>query len=283
MSPTETKTWDGRSLEELRDRWDRRAIRIYASVGSTNDAAKSWADEGAPAGALVLADAQERGRGRTGKTWSSPPGGGVYLSMVLRPGNVQNADLLPILAGLGIVRELDRAFPALDPFLKWPNDLMMDDRKFGGVLCEASLGETGVGHLVVGVGINVAPLPEDVPGEVRDRAAALEEVVRDGTARVDVADAVIAGLEAYLPRPPERLDAAMLDVLDGYDWLADRRVRVRQAGEEDTLPGYCVGIAPDGALLFRPDRGALRRLRNATVEPEASDREPAPPAGEEEA
>lgn len=267
MSPREVKTWNGRSADELRKRWDRESVRLYGSVTSTNDVARDLAEEDAPEGTVVLAREQTKGKGRAGKSWLSPAGG-LYLSMIFRPGEAVNPDLLPLLAGMGIVRQVDVGFPELEPMLKWPNDLILDDRKAGGVLSEASRGERSIRFLVVGVGVNVGPLPDDAPPEIAERATSLEEVLGRKVDPVDVADAVIDGLEAFVPEAPARLSAQQLDLVDRYDWLQDRRVRVRLPDEEEPLPGVCVGIAPDGALLFRPDRGALRRLHSATIEAE---------------
>lgn len=267
MTPREARTWAGLELQELRDRWDREDIHLYGSLGSTNDAARELAEEDAPAGTIVLAREQSGGRGRGGRSWYSPEGG-VYLSMIFRPGRVENPELLPILAGLGMAAELERRIEGLAPALKWPNDLIADDRKFGGILSEAAWGEDGIRHLVVGTGINVAPLGEGTPRGLRSRATSIEKAVGREVPLEEVADAVVAGLEAYVPSAPPRLDAKLLQLADRYDWLRDRRVHMTPPEAEEGLPGVCVGIAPDGALLFRPDRGALRRLHDGTVRAE---------------
>lgn len=269
MSERVARSWGGLSRAKLQERWDREEVHLYASVGSTNDVARRLAEEDAPAGTIVLAREQVEGRGRKGRTWHSPKDGGVYLSMVFRPASVGNPELLPLLAGVGIVREMDGAFPGLDPALKWPNDLMAGERKFGGVLSEAVWGDGAVRFLVVGVGVNVRPLGGDVEAEVREGATSLDAEVGREVPLVEAADAVVEGLEAYVPDAPERLDTATLQLVDRHDWLQDRRVSVTLPEEEEPLPGVCVGIAPDGRLLFRPDRGALRRLDRGTVEAEA--------------
>lgn len=271
---TETKaekarSWGGHSRADLRERWSRDDIYLYGSVGSTNDVARRLAEEDdAPTGSIVLAGEQVEGRGRQGRPWHSPKDAGVYLSMVFRPAAVPNPELLPLLAGIGIVRELDGDFPELDPALKWPNDVMVGDRKLGGVLTEAVWGDRGIRFLVVGVGLNVRPLSEDVDEEIREGATSLDAETGEEVPLAEVADAVIRGLEAFVPDPPERLDTPTLDLVDRHDWLQDRRVVVTLPDEEEPLPGVCVGIAPDGRLLFRPDRGALRRLDRGTVEAE---------------
>lgn len=270
MTEKKARSWGGQSRAELRERWGREEVHLYDSVGSTNDVARRLAEEeDAPAGTVVLAREQTEGRGREGRRWHSPRDAGVYLSMVFRPAAVPNPELLPLLAGLGIVRELERAVPDLSPDLKWPNDLMVGGRKLGGVLSEAVWGDRGIRFLVVGTGLNVRPLADDVDEALREGATSVDTEVDREVPLVEVADAVVDGLEAYVPDPPERLDPATLDLIDDHDWLQDRRVVVTLPDEEEPLPGVCVGIAPDGRLLFRPDRGALRRLDRGSVEAEA--------------
>lgn len=264
MSRRPVKRWAGRPVEELRRRWKRQSVHAYGKIDSTNAAARELAEEGASPGTIVLAREQTSGRGRGERRWYSPPGG-VYLSMVFRPEEADLSPLVSVLAALGVVRELDRAFPELSPALKWPNDVVVEGRKLGGVLPEAVSGERRIRHLVVGVGVNVKLPGRRVPPALRKRATWLEEHVEDPDP-LRVADAVVAGLEAFVRPPPRAADPATLELLDRYDWLRDRRVRFRPAEGGDGIPGVSVGIAPDGALLFRPDRGALRRLSGGSVE-----------------
>ena len=265
MSGETSTEWAGASRDELAERWARDSVRLYDRVSSTSDVAGELAEEGAPAGTVVLAREQTAGRGRQGQSWYSPRDGGVYLSVILRPPHVENPNLLPILAGLGIVRRLDEAVPGLEPTLKWPNDLMAEDAKFGGVLSEASWDGERLKHLVVGAGVNVRPLGDDAPDEVKEGGTSVDEIIGEETSPLAVADAVLEGIEARLEDPPGSLGPGVLDALDSYDWLQDRRVEITTPSDEEWIIGSCVGIAPDGALLFRPDRGALRRLRSARI------------------
>lgn len=260
----EADSWAGAALDELRDRWSRESVHLFESVDSTNERARELAESGAPAGTVVVAEEQTEGRGRAGRRWHSPAGAGVYLSVLFRPDRIENPVLLQLLAGLGVAAELDADFDGLEPAVKWPNDLVAGDRKFGGVLSEAAWEEDTPRYLVVGTGVNVR-LPEDLPEELAEGATAMEEALDRAVERIEVADAVLRGLERRLVDPPRSLDEPSLDLLDRYDWLRDRRVDVRPADEDEFLDGICVGVAPDGALLFRPDRGALRRLHDATV------------------
>ncbi len=260
MSRRRARRWGGLDIEALRSRWGRDDVYVYGSVDSTNAIARELADRGAPAGTLVLAREQTAGRGRGRNRWQSPADAGVYLSMVFRPRGSEVRPLLTVLAGLGVVSELDRRYPGLDPRLKWPNDILVGSRKLGGILTEASQGDSGA-VLIVGVGINVRT--EALPASLRVRAVGLDAVA--DTTLPDGADAVVAGLERFLPDPPEALEAAQLEELDRYDGLKNRRVRLLPP-EGDPVLGTAAGIAPDGALLFRPDRGALRRVVTGSVE-----------------
>lgn len=263
MTPRRASQWAGHRVEGLRERWEREEVHVYGKVGSTNAVARELAEEGAPEGTLVLAREQTEGRGRGERRWYSPPGG-LYLSMVFRPDRAALSPLVSVLAAVGVIRRLDRAFPDLGPALKWPNDIVVEGRKLGGVLPEASTGPSGPRYLVTGVGLNLRSLGDDAPRDVRRRSTALEDHVEDPDP-LAAADAVIRGLESFLLSPPTAAGPAILALLDEYDWLRDRRFRVRTGGEDEGIPGVGVGIAPDGALLFRPDRGALRRLSSATV------------------
>jgi BirA family biotin operon repressor/biotin-[acetyl-CoA-carboxylase] ligase len=244
------------------------------SVDSTNEAAKQLAEEGAPDGTIVIAREQTRGRGRAGASWHSPRDGGLYLSMIYHPRDLSHPGPLVILAGLGIAQELARAWSGLRPMLKWPNDLLLNDRKVGGMLAEAAWSEAAPKYLVMGVGINVRSLGAGTPKTVRSLATALDDQLDEPADIAEVADSTIRGLEAHLAHPKPVLTEELLRELDRYDWLRDRRAVLTVPGsEEDShTPGVSVGIAPDGALLFRPDRGALRRVTSGSVTADQEER-----------
>jgi BirA family biotin operon repressor/biotin-[acetyl-CoA-carboxylase] ligase len=260
--------WDGWTGNALRERWERARVVAFKSVSSTNDEARRVAEEeDAAAGTIVVADEQTAGRGRGGRKWSSPAGAGVYLSMLFRPEALEPAPV-SILAGLGMARALDLAFPDLHPTLKWPNDLYAGGLKFGGVLSEAAWSDGRPRYLVVGVGINVRPLGEGISRDIARRATSIDEELETTVPLVDVADAVVKGLSTHLDAPRPRLGPQDLADLDRYDGMRDRRATLVPPGDAEPLPGKCVGIAPDGALLFRPDRGALQRVTDGSLIPE---------------
>ena len=149
-------------------------LRYFADVESTNDVALALCNGGAPEGTSVLADVQRAGRGRRGRTWFSPPGAGLYLSVVVRMG--ESARTLPLLTLAAGVAAADAvaATSGLPLELKWPNDLVSGRpwRKLGGLLCEAAGPGPNVDAVVVGIGVNLRHVA--YPTEIADRATSIE-------------------------------------------------------------------------------------------------------------
>ncbi|MDH3733821.1 MAG: biotin--[acetyl-CoA-carboxylase] ligase [Gemmatimonadota bacterium] len=261
MTRRRVKSWGGVPVAELQDRWGRESVHVYGDIDSTMDAARDLAAAGAPGGAIVMSRGQSAGRGRAEARFHSPRDAGVYLTMIFRPEGDWVRSPVTILAGLGVATELRRAFPDLAPRLKWPNDLIVRDRKLGGILAETMAGDDGADVLLIGVGVNLDT--EHLPADLQGRVVGVRELCE--AAPVDVADAMIRGLERWLPDPPEALSEEQLDELDRLDWLKNQRIAL-VGPDHDPVPGRSAGLAPDGALLFRPDRGALRRVNSGSVE-----------------
>ncbi|HET6231438.1 MAG TPA: biotin--[acetyl-CoA-carboxylase] ligase [Longimicrobiaceae bacterium] len=253
--------YEGVPAENLAARWGIPALHLYERVGSTNDVARALADEGAPAGTVVLAEEQVAGRGRGGKGWASAPGLGIWLSIVLRPDALPSPGLLPILVGLAAAEAVDEfARPAVAR-VKWPNDLYFGERKAGGILCEGSWDAGKPAAVIVGIGLNVLHLPDDFPEEVRDTATSLRIAAGWAPPRAEVAGAIVREVMRGLASPPERLSGALLDRMRRRDALLGRPVRVTGAEE---LDGIAMGVTPEGALLVRSD-GVLRSVKAGTV------------------
>jgi BirA family biotin operon repressor/biotin-[acetyl-CoA-carboxylase] ligase len=186
---------------------------------STNDRARALAAAGAPHGTLVTAGAQTAGRGRQGRTWSAPPGRALLMSLVLR----EPRRLLPLAAAVAVA---DACGP--QAAIKWPNDVLVDGRKVAGILAE---GRPQEGWAVLGIGLNVAVRPEDLPSELRDTAAGL------GLDPGDV-EPVLGRLLEALERALGLGDDALLDAWRARDALRGREItwsggRGRAAGIDD--------------------------------------------------
>lgn len=250
--------WQGRTVEAWRQAWGVPTLEIHDRIGSTNDRALALAREGAPHGSTVVADVQTAGRGRTGARWLSVPGGSVLLSVILRT-RPDEATNLTLLMGLACAEALERCSPGLQVGLKWPNDLILEGGKLGGVLCEAVSSATGGSGIVVGVGVNLeAPPPNAVAASdfpPVGLAAGFAGPPEPGTLAGGLVQAILtAGVWAGQPIPEPLLASyAMRDVLRG------RRVATA-AGV-----GTAAGIDPSGALLLRREDGTEARVQAGSV------------------
>lgn len=220
-------------------------VVLEESVSSTQDVVHRLGSEGAPSGAVALAEEQTAGRGRQGRAWHSPGGRGVWLSVLLRPPHSPLGGVLAVRAGLAALSAIREAAPRAAVRLRWPNDLVVADRKVGGILCEARWSGEVVAWAAVGVGINVAG---PVAPAVRDSAIALADVA-PGVSRLALVTALVHRLRALDPLPPE-LTADERDAFLRAEW------RAPDAPETADL-------AADGALVVRTATGALDRREAA--------------------
>lgn len=226
-------------------------LHHFSVLGSTSSHALDLARQGAAAGTVVLADSQSGGRGRGGRQFCSPPGG-LYFSLILRP-ELEPADLplLTLAAGVGLAAGLHKAAD-VQPQLKWPNDLYIADRKLGGILTESGPLRAGLPEFVViGVGINVAALPEKFPSELRSKIITLAEA----GAVISPAE-LLPGLVAELLDAPERLKEDKTAVLAAWrqrDYLLGRPLEYDSG--EGMIAAVGVGLAEDGRYVIVDSSG----------------------------
>lgn len=236
--------WEGEPVRVWEEVWAVPGLEVWSTIGSTNDRARELASEGAPAHITVVAEEQTTGRGRKGRLWSSPPGLGLWMSTVLRPPAPEGRSLVPILVGLAVCRAAE-SVAGVECALKWPNDVLVGERKVAGVLCEA----TG-GAVVAGIGVNVAQRTEDFPPELRDGAVSLETVREGVVSRAGLAGALTGELRALFDRPTLRLEGRVADEVGRRDALRDREVVV-----DGELVGRARGIDPGGRLVVQAAEG----------------------------
>jgi len=211
-------------------------ISRLVSTTSTNTVALSAAAEGEPEGYVVVADHQTAGRGRLGRTWAAAPGSALLVSVLLRPPPAA-AHLAVSALSCAAAAACERA-AGVTPSLKWPNDLLVGDRKLGGVLAETTGNLTAV---VVGLGLNVHP-PPDRPGDVAATATDLDDLAGRRTSRAELLDALLIELAHRYDDLP-----AVIDEYRARCATIGRRVEV--ALLDRSVTGTAVAIADDGSLL----------------------------------
>jgi len=244
------------ALVLARDRLDVLGHRVlwYPDIGSTNDVAGALADQGGDEGLLVIADRQTAGRGRLGRSWASPPGAGIYASVILRP-DAPVAMLLTIAAGVAVSEGIAAA-AGLTVHVKWPNDVHVGGRKLAGILAEGA-----VGHVILGIGINVRPAvyPADLAARVTSIEAELGRPVDRGLVLAEC-------LAALASRYRDLRNGDRRGVVDAWRQRAapmlGRRVEWESAGTRHT--GRAENIDEDGALIVTVGSGSLR-IRSGEV------------------
>lgn len=238
--------------------YSREHLHVLETVDSTNSQCRRMAAEGAPDGTVVIAQRQTAGRGRRGRSFESPPGLGLYLSILWRP-RCQVRTLLPLtaLCAVAAARALERSCGAPCQ-IKWPNDLVLHGKKLAGILTEMSVeGESGaVDYVIVGIGINVGHRPEDFSPEVAALATSLAQELEAAPRRSELAAALI-----------EELDTLRRDILPHPGlWLADYRAGCLNLGKPVQL------LYPDGsrrsgrALAVDEDFGLTVEFPDGTEE-----------------
>jgi BirA family biotin operon repressor/biotin-[acetyl-CoA-carboxylase] ligase len=221
------------------------------SVTSTNDLAREAARRGWPDRSVFVADYQTAGRGRHGRSWTAPPRAGLLFSVLLRRRDAP-PHTYTMVASVAVCEAIERLL-ALEPAIKWPNDVMLGDRKVAGVLAEA-VGDGTDQAVVVGIGINanlnaetLAPLPA---------ATSLALEAGRPVHRGELLVLVLERIDRWLARPGARLAAEIWPTWQRRLWGRDQRVRVRENGEE--IEGTILGARPDGSLRVRTPDGERR-------------------------
>lgn len=226
----------------LARRWGVPQCGVFRTLSSSLDAIHDVAAQGAPSGTVIVAEEQTAGRGRDGRTWRSPLGG-VWLAMLLRaPVPVLGA--LSLRVGLVLADVVDDLVgrEAARTRLKWPNDVLLGDRKIAGILCEGRWQGETLQWLGIGIGVNVA---NEIPPELADRAIALRELLPD-VRRIDFLDRLVPAL-VPLTTHHAPLTEFECTAFARRDWLRGRQIRA-------PISGRAAGVRPDGALLV--DTGA---------------------------
>ena len=231
-------------------------LRIFPTIESTNSHAMECAADGAPHGAVYVAEEQTAGRGRGSHTWHSEPYAGLYISVVLRP-QLAPADALWISLATGLAVQAAVAnVTALVADIRWPNDLLLNDRKFAGILTEMNAEATRVRYAVAGIGINVNH--GQFPPELREAATSLHLETDRPASRQDVLIAVLLAMHSELEPLmraatfPAATGSILARIEEKSTWVRGKRVFVDEAGG---YTGVTAGLDDRGFLRIETDAG----------------------------
>ena len=229
---------------------------------STNLEVKRAASAGDTGPSLFVAEEQTAGRGRRGRNWSSPPGSGIWMSLLLRPAlGPERASMLTLVTALAVTDGIREA-TGLEAAIKWPNDVVVKGKKVAGILTEMSTDLDRIEFVVIGIGINVNT--ESFPEEIRDVATSLAMEQGRRTARTPIIAAIWKHFAAYERLFEEKGNFAALK--ERYEaLLANRNREVRVLDPDGAYTGTAVGITEEGELLVRRDNHRLTAVRSGEV------------------
>lgn len=233
-----------------------REVRYFDAVDSTNDEALRWADAGAADGCLVVADQQTSGRGRLGRRWVTVPGAGLAFSMVIHPSRAEQ-DRVGLFSGLGAlaVCQAVESTAGVSAQIKWPNDILLQRKKAGGVLVEASWIGTEMQSLVIGIGVNLTAQAVPGPGDLLFPATSIEDSSGKQVDRLDLLERIVQGIDDWRAVMGENvfLDAWKARLAYQGEWVGIENATNPASGE--TATGQVIGLDESGRLVLRTASG----------------------------
>ena len=240
-----------------------REIVRFEVVESTNSKALELGRQGAATGTVIVAETQTEGRGRLHRTWLSPPGTGLYFSIILRPALDPN-DLpkITLAAGVAVCKAIELELGVL-PKIKWPNDLLLDDKKFGGILSETgTIAETAAGYqtlVIVGIGLNIQEPAGGFPADLQATATALSQYTETTVVKEDLLIGIADQLDNIVAQLETGESQQILDQPKQRDGIKDKKLTwVTPRGEKVT--GTSLGPDADGMLRIRDDKGKIHTV-----------------------
>lgn len=237
-----------------------RPLIWLATTPSTNAQLAKMSAQGAANGTVLVAETQTAGRGRMARAWHSPPGLGLYFSILLKPEvAISEVTTLPLVVGLAVVEAIIPYLPNCRPLLKWPNDILIANRKPCGILCEMTSSAGNTPNLIVGIGLNVNAAPDDFPPDIAKRATSLRICAGHRIPREQLLADILFGLEKGFKKWQINGFTPFLPRLHQLDALYGREITVERAAGA-VISGVASGICEDGSLHLTLPDGSFEKV-----------------------
>lgn len=232
-----------------------KSVYYFGCTDSTNVQAKRLAEEGAAHGTLVVADRQTAGRGRRGRGWDSPAGKNLYFTLILKPDFAPDkASMLTLVMAMAVLKGLKRLLGAASVGIKWPNDLVINGKKICGILTEMALEQSRIGHVIIGVGINVET--QEFAAELVDKATDIETACGRKLCKADLLAEIMQAFEEYYETFVKTHDLTLLQ--DEYNaCLVNCGREVSVLDPKGEFRGTARGINSTGELLVEREVGFI--------------------------
>lgn len=222
-------------------------VHSFESCSSTNDLAREMALQGAEEGTVIISEEQTAGRGTKGRIWYSPRKRGLYTSIILRP-EQPSISLLPLVAGLGARQAIFEA-TGLQVGLKWPNDLVWEGKKLGGILCESGFLGNHLNYVIMGIGLNISQERTDFPPQIRSRATSLKLAKKEEIDRDSLIQNLWKTLNSWYGLFCQGRKDEIICAFEG-NLVFSRGERITVVKPEEEVSGFFAGIDSQGGLIL---------------------------------
>ncbi|MCP1185329.1 biotin--[acetyl-CoA-carboxylase] ligase [Paenibacillus sp. 1781tsa1] len=230
----------------------RKAVLLTSTLSTQGDVLK-LAEQGQAEGAVVIAEEQTGGRGRFGRQWFSPPGKGIWMSVLLRPDlPLQHTPQLTLLTGVAVCRAI-RTCTGADAGIKWPNDLLIDGRKVCGILLESTVEDHEVRYCIAGIGVDVNFDPEDYPEDLTTIATSLKMATGQAVDRTKLTAAILTELEQLYFLYQKEGFGVISALWEALSVSLNREITV--TNPQGVIEGKAIGLDASGALLVEKHGG----------------------------
>ena len=239
-------------VDSLRTKWAGREVVFFEETGSTNVEAKRLADQGSVHGTLVVADSQSGGKGRRGRSWHSPKGSAIAMSLILKPElESEKASMLTLIQAMAVTKALEDIC-GISPQIKWPNDILVNEKKVCGILTEMNLDKTKISSIIIGCGINVNQ--DDFPEEIAEIATSLKIETGQILSRPKLIAHICEVFEEFFEEFVIAKDLS--GIVDAYnERLISRGRTVKVLDPKEEFTGEALGINALGELLVKRTDG----------------------------
>jgi BirA family biotin operon repressor/biotin-[acetyl-CoA-carboxylase] ligase len=248
---------DPLARSQIAELWGIARFDFHEAVDSTQNVLRRLALDHGPDWTLVVADHQIEGRGQHGRRWLGDPGSSLMFSLLLRTHGIEETALLPVRVGLSVARALDGLVTGASEhlprvMLKWPNDLIIDGAKIGGILCEGQIHDSEA-TIIVGIGLNILPFTLQFDARRQIPPGFLAPHLRPGIHRLDILGMIVRQLRADIPSRMGALDPKELADYGRRDWLYGRTLR-------EPVEGQAMGITANGHLRVMRPSGTIEQI-----------------------
>lgn len=242
-------------------------VWVYEKTTSTNDIAWDLAIKNEHEGGVVFAESQTKGRGRLGRIWNSPKRKGLWFSVILRP-DLQPiyAPMITIASSIAVAKSIIK-YTGLSVWIKWPNDIYMDNKKLGGILTEMNTELDSIKFVVLGIGINVNSTINDFSDDLKNKVVSLQcspsSCAQGLGSRLELAKEILVGLDHYYKMLNQKKWVDIITEWKDLSLVLGRRIKLKQGNKR--YEGQVVGLDEQGALMLRQDGGFIHHITSGEI------------------